>query len=81
VSEPPTDPFTAAAQHSRARKVALANLLRGRARSETPPARKRSGGFDGGARQPVPLPRDPVRDHDALVGQLAGLSRVFRGRF
>jgi hypothetical protein len=82
LNEPPTDPLTAAREHAQVRKVALADLLRGRARSDATPAREpRDRSFDGGARQPVPLPRDPVRDHDALVGQLAGLSRVFRGGF
>jgi hypothetical protein len=38
----------------------------------------RSGSFDGGARQPTPARESPEREHDALIGQLAGLSRTFR---
>jgi hypothetical protein len=37
----------------------------------------RYASFDGGARRPVPVPRDPVRDHDALVGQVASLRRIY----
>ena len=33
--------------------------------------------FDGGARSPLPLPRDPVHDHDQTVGELARLRRVY----
>ena len=61
-------------------EAALVALLHGRAKPTEPVTKpKPSGGFDGGARRPVPLPRDPVRDHDALVAQLASISRTFRG--
>jgi hypothetical protein len=82
VSQPEADLITATRGHARERKAALVDLLAGRARADTTPAREpRNRSFDGGARQPVPLPRDAVRDHDALIGQLACLSRVFRGGF
>ncbi len=62
------------------RKRALARLLIG------PPAQPRdehgrfaARGFDGGARTPAAIRESPERQHDQLVGQLAGLSRTFRG--
>jgi hypothetical protein len=77
-----TDEISAARDHAQQQRALLVELLRG---STTPPqdelgelADVPSCGFDGGARTPVPAPRDPVRDHDLLVGQLASLSRTFR---
>jgi hypothetical protein len=73
------DPITGAALHREARKAALLDLVAGRqTRSETRP---RSGGFDGGARQPVPTRRPPEQEHNQLVAQLAQLSRTFGTRF
>jgi hypothetical protein len=42
-----------------------------------------SGGrsFGGGARQPVPAPKDPVQEHDEIVLQLAQLSHLGRSQF
>ena len=65
-----------AAAHAEVRRVALVGLLHERA-VETPPAA--TGGFDGGARTAMPLPRDPVRDHDELIVELALHRRVFGG--
>jgi hypothetical protein len=36
------------------------------------------GGFDGGARQPVPLPSDPVADHNAFIAELVRARQVQR---
>jgi hypothetical protein len=74
----------AAARSKAARKQALEALLSGR----TPQQRvagsgfaHSSGGFDGGRHPPVPPPRDPLRDHDALIAELARWSRVSRSDF
>jgi hypothetical protein len=41
-----------------------------------------SGSFDGGCRTTVPVrPSSPGTAHDALIVQLALLSRVYRGGF
>jgi hypothetical protein len=77
-----TDPITAALRHKQARKAALNDLLRGRRQPRDELGRFAaipSSGFDGGARTPAPVPRDPVRDHDQLIWQLANVSRTFRG--
>jgi hypothetical protein len=39
------------------------------------------GGFDGGARTPVPVPQSPVEAHDEIVVQMARLSRAYGARF
>jgi hypothetical protein len=39
-----------------------------------------SGGFDGGARTPASQGRSPEAEHGQFVGQLAALSRTFRGQ-
>lgn len=39
---------------------------------------KKHPGFDGGAREPVPLPSDPVADHQALVNELLAARHVQR---
>jgi hypothetical protein len=41
-------------------------------------AEKPSAGFDGGARQPVRLPSDPVADHNAIVAELLRARHVQR---
>jgi hypothetical protein len=76
----PVDPLTAATAHGQASRGALIDLLR-RVPSEAPPAHARSQdrSFDGGCRRSVPVPRDPLHDHNLLLGQLLQLSRVFRG--
>ena len=40
---------------------------------------EQGGGFDGGARESVPVPIDPAAEHVKLVGALASASRVYRG--
>ena len=39
---------------------------------------KKPLGFDGGARQSVPLPSDPVADHHALLAELLAARHVQR---
>jgi len=38
----------------------------------------KSGGFDGGARQPVPPRKDPEREHAELLGHLVAAARMYR---
>lgn len=75
---PATNPFTQGPAGKAARQR---NLL---AALHAPPPQERdergrytSSGFDGGARQTVPAPRDPEADHNALLAQLAGIARMF----
>jgi hypothetical protein len=39
----------------------------------------RSISFDGGVRTPAPYRQDPVREHDALISNLAQISRTYGG--
>jgi hypothetical protein len=36
-------------------------------------------GFDGGARQSLPVPKSPEQAHGELIGQLAALRRIYGG--
>jgi hypothetical protein len=72
------DPITAGMRAKAERKAELHALFTGR----TPQPRDDQGrfstsGFDGGARKPVPPPRDPEREHNEMVMQMAALSRTF----
>jgi hypothetical protein len=72
------DLFTIAAREKARRKASLAALFSGR----TPQPRDESGrftGFDGGARQPLPVRSDPEREHGELVAQLVSLRRISGG--
>lgn len=72
------DPFTNMQGSKARRKQELAVIFTGRV---PPPGDQlgRFAGFDGGAREPAPLPRDPEREHGELVSRLAITSRTFRG--
>ena len=62
------------------RKRELADLFSGR----SPQPRDeggRFGGFDGGARQTIPVAQSPERAHAELLGHLVAASRVYRGGF
>jgi hypothetical protein len=73
--EEPTDLFASARADQARRKQALLTALAGR--SEQPrDDRGRYGSFDGGARQPVPTPRDPSATHSELVSRLAAQSHL-----
>jgi hypothetical protein len=74
----PTDFFTAAAIAKAERKRALVNVFTGRAPQPRDERGRFAGGFDGGARQPVPH-TSPEREHNELVSSLASMSRTFRG--
>jgi hypothetical protein len=77
---PPPDPITAALATKTARKRELADRLLGRAaQPRDEHGRFASASFDGGARPSVPVPKDPVAEHDRLVGHLAWLRRTFAG--
>jgi hypothetical protein len=75
------DPITAALAGKAEHKRQLAATILGR-RSQSHDERGRfapRGSFDGGAREPLPAPRDPQRDHDELVAQMVRLRRIFGG--
>jgi hypothetical protein len=77
-ASPPPDPIMTALASKAARKRELADRLLGRVpqpRDET--GRFATASFDGGARPSVPVPKDPVAEHDRLVGQLAWLRNTF----
>ena len=78
---PLADLFSNAAAEKARRQRALVAALHGRPSQPRDGRGRFSTGFDGGARQPVPAPRDPERDHSELLGQIVGLSRVFRDGF
>jgi hypothetical protein len=65
-----------------ARQRALVELLHPTPRQQARPRDEhgrfttRSGGFDGGARQPVPIRRPPEEEHGETIVQLARLSRL-----
>jgi hypothetical protein len=65
------------------RKQALAELFTRRPQPRDEQGRYAStdrGGFDGGARTPASQGRSPEAEHGQFVGQLAALSRTFRGQ-
>jgi hypothetical protein len=67
---PPTDLIAMALRAKNARKAKLAQVFLGRPRPQPRDEKGRWVGFDGGARQPLPEPRDPERDHNAAVARL-----------
>jgi hypothetical protein len=71
------DLFSGAAVAKTQRQRSLLNVLHGR----VPQARDQHGrcaSFDGGARQPVPIRRQPEQEHNRLIGELASAARTFR---
>jgi hypothetical protein len=78
--EPASDLLTAARHAQQARKRELAAMFIGRPRHQQPRDEQgRYVSFDGGARAPVPAPRDPLADHDRAVTRLAAMAATFRG--
>jgi hypothetical protein len=74
----PEDVFTIAAREKA--QATLAALFSGRtAQPRDEAGRFTSSGFDGGARQPLPVRRDPEREHGQLVAQLVSLRRIYGG--
>jgi hypothetical protein len=67
------------------RRLELHEVLSGRVRQRDElgrfSAKPTRGGFDGGARQPVPPVRDPEQEHNQLVAELGRLSGMFRRGF
>jgi hypothetical protein len=81
----PPNILAEAMEETQRRKQELARLFSGR---PTVQPRDQAGrytaadrSFDGGARTPAPTPRSPEADHNALIGQLAQVSRTFRHSF
>jgi hypothetical protein len=74
----PVDPIIDAIEHARSRKAALCDVPTGR-KPPTPLEHARPATMDGGARQPVPQPRDPMREHNELIwrGATAARNRSF----
>jgi hypothetical protein len=70
------DPITVARAAKTERKRSLVASLAGRPAHRRGRAGRFTSGFDGGARQPIPTPSDPVRDHAELVAQLAYRSKL-----
>jgi hypothetical protein len=74
----PADLFAGAAARKAQRQQAIRGALTGRQpRDER--GRFGAGSFDGGAREPAPARRSPEAEHGQLIGQMAALSRTFRG--
>jgi hypothetical protein len=72
----------AAAAKQRKQEALLAALLgRPQPRDESGRFTTRAIGFDGGARQPVPVATSPQQAHAELLGHLITASRVYRGDF
>jgi hypothetical protein len=76
-----TDLFTGIAEAKAARKHALAAVLCGRPQQPRDELGRyaRRGGFDGGARQTVPVAQSPAAAHAELLGHLFAASRTYRG--
>jgi hypothetical protein len=77
--EEPAGFFDGAVTAKQERQAALVNALTGRATTSAEAAPQRSGGFDGGARTPVPVSKPPEQAHGELLAQLLTASRVYRG--
>lgn len=75
------DMFSIAATAKQVRKQALAAMFTGRAlQARDEVGRFATGGFDGGARQSLPIAKSPEQAHGELVGHLVGLRRIYGGR-
>lgn len=74
---PATNPFTQGPAGKAARQRNLLAALHAPPPQERDERGRFTSGFDGGARQPVPTPRDPEADHNALLAHLAGVARTF----
>jgi hypothetical protein len=83
VADSPPDLFADAAEMKAARQAALASALTGPSQGRARDAQGRFAatgtGFDGGAREPMPARRSPEAEHGQLIGQMAAISRTFRG--
>jgi hypothetical protein len=78
--EPLADLFTRGSARKAEAQTALLEALgyrRPPPRDEQGRYTRAGGGFDGDARQPVSASRDPEADHNALLAQLAQISRTF----
>jgi hypothetical protein len=75
----PADLFAGAAARKAERQQALVDALTGRAPQRRDGRGRFAGGFDGGARTPVQVSRAPEVEHGHLIGQMASISRTFRG--
>jgi hypothetical protein len=71
VNSEASDPISASLAVAAERRETLVALLRGRAvPAATPSGPARRGSFDGGARQRIPVRRDPVSEHHELLVEL-----------
>jgi hypothetical protein len=78
---PATDPITTSLAAKRQRKAALAGALHGRRvpqqqRDTAGRYTRTAAGFDGGARQPAPLRRNPQAEHNRWLGRVMGSGRA-----
>jgi hypothetical protein len=74
------DPITVALATKTERKTAALAIFTGRPPQPRDQAgRFTSSGFDGGARQPLPAPRDAMAEHGQWVAALARASRNHSG--
>jgi hypothetical protein len=72
--------FAGAAEAKARRQRALVESIHGRpSQPRDERGRFTAGGFDGGARQPVPVAQSPERAHAELLGYLIAASQVYRG--
>lgn len=80
--EASANPFTTARAAKAERQRALLAAFIGRSgQPRDAGERYARSGFDGGARQPVPAPRDAEREHSELVSLLAYQSKLGHGDF
>jgi hypothetical protein len=75
--------LTNAPELKAARQQALVEALHGRPQQPRDESGRfaASGGFDGGARQPLAHQRSPEQDHGETILQLAHLSKLGRSQF
>jgi hypothetical protein len=81
--EPETDPLRVllaggATAKSRSQQALLASLHGRPVQPDDAARREPARGFDGGARERLPVGREPITEHGALVAELASLARTFR---
>jgi hypothetical protein len=76
---PELDPIRAALRDKQAQKRELREMFVGRERRSQPrDTQGRYASFDGGYRgRSVPLPKDPIAEHDRLVASVASVARTF----